>query len=109
MTRAPRSNSAPVTEKSCGGAGNPSGSPNTKITKRPRNRSSDTSPRFKFTSTESGSTFRCKLDHRKYKRCKSPKTYHGLDAGKHRFKVAAVDAEGNVDQTPAKDKFKVLP
>ena len=31
-----------------------------------------------------------------------------LDAGKHKFSVYAVDAAGNVDKSPAKDKFKVL-
>ena len=37
-------------------------------------------------------------------------TYHGLDPGKHTFKVEAIDADGNVDKTPAKDKFKkILP
>jgi len=27
--------------------------------------------------------------------------------GKHRFKVRAIDAAGNVDRTPAKARFKV--
>jgi hypothetical protein len=107
--RAPRSNSVTPTEKSCGGAGNPSGAPDTKIKKRPKNRSGDDSPTFKFKSTESGSTFKCKLDHKKFKKCSSPKTYHGLKPGKHTFKVEAIDADGNVDSTPAKDKFKILP
>jgi hypothetical protein len=109
VPEAPRPNSATPTEKSCGGAGNPPGFPNTKIKKRPKNRSSDDSPTFKFKSTESGSKFKCKLDRKKYKRCKSPKTYHGLDPGKHVFRVKAIDADGNADSTPAKDKFKVLP
>ena len=78
---------------------------NTKIKKRPKNRSGDDSPTFKFKSTEAGSTFKCKLDHKKFHKCKSPKTYHGLDPGKHTFKVEAIDADGNVDPTPAKDKF----
>jgi hypothetical protein len=106
----PRSNSAPIIEASCPGArgGGGGGTPNTKIKKRPKNKSDDDSPTFKFKSTESGSKFKCKLDRKKYKRCKSPKTYHGLDPGKHVFKVKAVDADGNADKTPAKDSFKVL-
>jgi hypothetical protein len=104
----PRNNASTPTEKSCGGPGNPSGSPNTKIRKRPKNRSDDDSPTFKFKSSEKGSKFMCKLDRKKYKRCKSPKTYHGLDPGKHTFKVKAIDSDGNADKTPAKDKFKVL-
>ena len=106
-TPTPRSNAVAPTEKSCAGGSN--GAPNTKIKKRPKNRSTDTSPTFKFKSTEAGSKFKCKLDHKKFKKCHSPKTYHGLDPGKHTFKVEAIDADGNVDPTPAKDKFKVLP
>jgi hypothetical protein len=109
VARAPRNNATTPTEKSCGGAGNPAGAPDTKIKKRPKNRSHDDSPTFKFKSTESESTFKCKLDRKKFRKCKSPKTYHGVDPGKHTFKVEAIDADGNVDATPAKDKFKVLP
>jgi hypothetical protein len=64
---------------------------------------------LKFKSTEACSTFKCKIDHKKFRKCKSPKTYHGLDSGKHVFKVKAIDADGNVDKTPAKDMFKILP
>ncbi len=112
VTPNPRNNAAAITEKPCaggGGGGDTAGDPNTKIKKRPKNRSDDTSPTFKFKSTEAGSTFKCKLDHHKFKSCKSPKTYHGLDPGKHKFRVEAIDADGNVDSTPAKDTFKVLP
>jgi hypothetical protein len=100
-----RNNAATPTETPCTGTG----PPNTKIKKRPKNKSGDDSPTFKFKSTESGSTFKCKLDHKKFHKCKSPKTYHGLDPGKHSFKVEAIDAGGNLDPTPAKDKFKILP
>jgi len=61
------------------------------------------------TALETGATFKCKLDQKKFHKCKSPKTYHGLDAGKHTFKVEAIDASGIADKTPAKDKFKILP
>jgi hypothetical protein len=101
-----RNNAATPTEKPC--TGGTTGAPNTKIKKRPKNRSSDDSPTFKFKSTEAGSTFKCKLDHKKFKKCHSPKTYHGLDPGKHSFKVEAIDSTGVVDKTPAKDRFKVL-
>ncbi len=113
-TNLPRNNSVTPTEKACpgkgGATGGPSkaGDPNTKIKKRPKNKSDDTSPTFKFSSNEAA-TFMCKLDAKKFHKCKSPKTYHGLDPGKHKFKVEAIDSDGNVDSTPAKDKFKVLP
>jgi hypothetical protein len=105
----PRNNSSPITEKFCGPGGGANGAPNTKIKKRPKNRSDDASPTYKFKSTEPNSTFKCKLDRKKFRKCKSRKTYHGVDPGKHRFKVKAIDADGNADKTPAKDKFKVLP
>jgi hypothetical protein len=105
----PRNNASPITERPCPGGTTGSAAPNTKIKKRPKNRSADDSPTFKFKSTEAGSTFKCKLDRKKFRKCKSPKTYHGLDPGKHKFKVEAIDADGNVDTSPAKDKFKILP
>ena len=39
--------------------------------------------------------------------CDSPRKYKRLDEGKFKFKVRAIDAAGNADPTPAKDKFKV--
>jgi hypothetical protein len=108
-TPLPRNNAAPITETPCqNGSGGANGPPNTKINKRPKNRSHDRTPTFKFSSDEPGSTFKCKLDHKKFKNCKSPKTLH-VKPGKHTFKVEAIDADGNLDPTPAKDKFKILP
>jgi hypothetical protein len=65
--------------------------------------------KFKFTSSEPGSTFSCKLDHKKYKDCSSPRKLKtaNLDLGRHTFAVFATDAAGNADPTPAKRKFKV--
>jgi hypothetical protein len=40
--------------------------------------------------------------------CDSPREYKRLDQGKFRFQVPAIDAAGNVDPSPAKDKFEVL-
>jgi hypothetical protein len=104
----PRNNASSITETACG-AGADTDAPQTKIKKRPANHSTDTSPTFKFKSDEPDSKFKCKLDRKKFKKCKSPKTFHGLDPGKHTFKVEATDAFGNLDKSPAKDKFKVLP
>ncbi len=83
--------------------------PQTKIRKGPKRKSDSTTAKFKFTSDEAGSTFQCKLDKKRYRRCKSPKTYKGLKPGKHVFRVRAIDKAGNVDPTPAKKKFEVLP
>lgn len=82
--------------------------PQTKIVKGPKAKTHARKVRFKFTSNEAGSTFKCKLDRKPVKKCKSPKTYKKLKPGKHVFKVWATDAAGNKDKTPAKRKFKVL-
>ena len=62
---------------------------------------------FRFTSTVGGSKFQCKLDKKPWKTCKSPKVYSGLKAGRHSFKVRAINAEGARDSTPAKRTFRV--
>jgi hypothetical protein len=63
--------------------------------------------KFTFGSDEPGSTFECKLDKKPFKSCTSPQTYKKLKPGKHKFKVRATDAAGNVDSTPAVKKFKI--
>ncbi len=81
--------------------------PNTKagkFTKKTRKHSL----KLRFSSTEAGSTFTCKLDKGKAKACKSPYTAKGLKVGTHVLVVVATDAAGNADPTPAKLKFKVL-
>lgn len=65
-----------------------------------------TMAKFKFSASEQGAKFECKLDGKKFKPCKSPKTYKGLKPGKHVFKVRAVKGK-SVDPTPAKRKFRV--
>lgn len=66
-----------------------------------------TAAKFKFSASEKGAKFECKLDRKKFKPCKSPKTYKKLKPGKHVFKVRAVKGK-TVDPTPAKRKFKIV-
>lgn len=87
--------------------------PNTKITKGPRGKvrlkgsKKRAKVAFGFTATKPGSTFRCRLDKRPFKRCRSP--YRAsVKAGRHTFQVYAVDSIGNPDPTPAKRSFRVL-
>jgi hypothetical protein len=82
--------------------------PETRITKGAPNRLDRSRVRFRFTSDEPHSTFKCKIDRKPFKSCTSPRTVKRLDAGRHRFKVVAIDAAGNADPAPAKDRFKVV-
>jgi hypothetical protein len=116
----PRNNSTAPTETTCGGGGDDGGgggggggagddskAPNTKIKKGPKGEVDTDTVTVKFKSTEKGSSFECKLDRKKYKRCSSPKKLKNLDDGKHKFKVRATDSAGNTDSSPAKLKFRV--
>jgi CSLREA domain-containing protein len=82
--------------------------PQTKIARAPRRRSHNTTARFRFDSDETGSTFQCRLDGKKFTACKSPKKYRNLKPGKHVFEVRAIDPAGNVDASVAKRRFTVL-
>jgi len=81
--------------------------PQTTIAKGPGRRLAKGVASFRFRSSEPGSRFACKLDKRKPKPCRSPKSYTGLKPGRHVFKVWAADAGGNKDPTPAKRRFRV--
>lgn len=82
--------------------------PETKILKGPKGKIHAHKVSFRFSSDEQGSTFRCKLDRRKFSSCASPKVYRNLKLGKHVFQVFAIDKAGNADTTPAKRTFKVV-
>jgi hypothetical protein len=60
---------------------------------------------FNFSSSETGSTFECRLDGGSWGSCTSPKQYGYTDAlltvGTHIFEVRATDTAGNMDLTPA--------
>jgi hypothetical protein len=81
--------------------------PDTMISSGPSGTSTtDTTPTFAFTSSESGS-FECKVDSTSWASCTSPKTLATLAAGSHTFSVRATDAAGNTDATAASATFTV--
>jgi hypothetical protein len=82
--------------------------PQTKITKKPARKTKSRTAKFVFTSTEPGSTFRCKLDKKPYASCSSgAKNYRKVPPGKHRFQVKATDPFGNEDATAASYSWKI--
>lgn len=81
--------------------------PQTTIRRGPSSKVAANEATFRFVSSVSGSSFQCKLDKKPWRGCKSPRTYRGLIAGKHRFKVRAIGPTGVPDPTPAKRSFTV--
>ena len=81
--------------------------PNTTIDSGPTGTTSSTSASFDFSSSETGSSFECRLDTAAFATCNSPKAYTGLSATTHTFEVRATDPAGNVDPTPASRTWTV--
>jgi hypothetical protein len=122
---APRPNSVAPSERACvaqgGGAeagrgpgaggndgGNVAGRPQTTIRSGPPRRSHRRRATFRFTSSQAGSSFLCKLDGAAFKSCRSPYVVRGLRPGAHVFRVKA-RVDGLADRTPATWAFRVLP
>jgi hypothetical protein len=62
---------------------------------------------IKFGSSEPGSSFECKVDHKPWRFCRSPKTIKHLEPGRHTVKVRARDAAGNLDASAAVRSFRI--
>ena len=76
--------------------------PNTTIDSSPADPSNNTTPTSRFSSSEAGSSFECRVDGGSWTSCTSPETISpALTAGSHTFDVRATDAAGNTDATPA--------
>ena len=83
------------------------GPPQTAVTAGPSPLTPSRSATLEFSASELGSTFKCKLDDQPEAGCTSPKGYMGLTDGEHVFTVAAADAAGNQDATPATRSWTV--
>lgn len=100
-----------LTVRAAGTAGPGASPPDTKITKakiNPRRRAAT----FRFKAIGGASGFQCALARRhqrkpKFRKCRSPKSYRHLRAGRYTFSVRAVGSAG-ADPTPAKRKFKIV-
>lgn len=82
--------------------------PGTFLEDFPRSPTSNTTAAIAFRSAGSSAGFRCSLDGAAYRPCESPKRYDGPGAGRHLFKVSALDASGNADRTPASRSWTVV-
>ena len=84
--------------------------PQTRLLRRPANVLFATGPRravaFAFAANEPGATFRCKLDRKPFRPCRSPRIYR-LRPGRHAFRVLAIDRAGNRDRTPALIRLRI--
>jgi glucose/arabinose dehydrogenase len=76
-----------------------------KLRSHPPKRTQSTTARFSFDGAGRGTRYRCKLDGRPFKPCKSPRIYKGLKAGKHTFRVVPAAASSSA---PAKYSWQVL-
>jgi Bacterial Ig-like domain len=75
--------------------------PETTIDSGPSGYVKSASANFTFSSSESGPSFECSLDGSPLKACASPQGYAGLGQGRHKFRVRAIDGDGNPDPIPA--------
>jgi hypothetical protein len=81
--------------------------PDTTINSGPSGPTNDPTPTFGFSSSESGSSFECKVDGGGFAPCNPPETLASLPDGNHSFSVRAVDAAGNRDPSPVERSFLV--
>ncbi len=80
--------------------------PNTTITKKPKAKTTDRTPKFEF---EGGDGFLCSLDGSKAAQCDSGKFAPGKQPrGRHKFVVQATQTDGSRDGTPARYDWKIV-
>ena len=85
--------------------------PRARITFGPAARTRSRKPVFRFTDStgQPGTRFRCKLDRRRWRSCRSPLRLKRLGRGRHLLRVVAINAAGAADPSPVRRAFKVVP
>lgn len=90
------------------GPPNPSpAAPNTTIVKHPKRKSRSRTAVFRFRASVSGAKFRCKLDRRRYRTCRSPLRFRRLKHGRHVLRVLATSPSGSAERSPATFRWRV--
>lgn len=79
--------------------------PETAIDSKPRKKSKKKKVKFEFSANEPGASFACAIDGVAASPCTSPLEVK-VKRGKHTFTVAATDAAGNKDASPATYEWK---
>jgi hypothetical protein len=98
VTPNPLNNAATPPELTC---------PVTTITKKPKSKTTDKTPTFKFKASVANSSFQCKVDKGQFASCTSPFTTKKLAKGSHTFQVLAINSHGGRGRA-AKATFKVV-
>jgi glucose/arabinose dehydrogenase len=83
--------------------------PNTILGRHPLKRSRASTAKFVLSSSATASTFRCRLDRTTLHVCRSSLVFKHLKPGKHVLEVVAVDPTGQVDPSPLRFNWTVLP
>ena len=81
--------------------------PDTTIVSGPSGTTTDATPTFAFTSSESNPAFECQVDSGPWIDCTSPWTPAALSGGDHVVAVRSTDVAGNTDPSPATRSFTV--
>jgi hypothetical protein len=81
--------------------------PDTTIVSGPSGTTTDATPTFTFTSSESDPAFECQIDSGQWIDCTSPWTPAALSGGDHVVAVRSTDVAGNTDPSPATRSFTV--
>jgi len=85
--------------------------PHTRITFAPAAKTRSRNPIFRFTDAtgQSGTTFKCKVDRKGWKGCRSPLRLKRLSRGRHVLEIRATNAAGESEPKPVKRSFRVVP
>ncbi|MCJ8166733.1 Ig-like domain-containing protein [Pontibacter sp. E15-1] len=75
--------------------------PQTSITVKPKPDANSSAAAFTFSSDESGVTYQISVDGGAFVQATNPITLNNLADGPHTLQVRAIDAAGNIDQSPA--------
>ncbi|MEM6732340.1 MAG: hypothetical protein AAF658_12345, partial [Myxococcota bacterium] len=83
--------------------------PETELRSAPASASDGRDVAFTFSSDEAGTQFQCRFLPEAFEACTSPWTPVLTDNGPHDVEIRAIDAAGNVDETPVQHVFEVMP